>query len=437
MKGGLSRRTFLRGTGSVLLGLPLLQSMVSRRGRAAGIDGFPRRFIAFFSSQGVIRSQWTPSGTGTAFELSPVLQPLVDHKADLLVLSGLDMDVAYLPGGTAHQKGMGATLTGRGVLTSGPNAGYASGLSIDQRMVQALPAETRFPSLELGVFVPKTITPEMRMSYRAAGQPLPPEDDPFALFTRLFGDGTDAVALERLRAQRDTVLSAVKASYQKVQDAVGAEDRQRLDAHAEAVRQIERRLVDASTASCAPADPGEPFAPYVNENFPRVGALQMDLLALALACDLTRVATLQWSRAGSGMSFGWLGIPESHHSLAHAGDSDTAARNKLIAIETWYAEQLAYLITRLKEMPEGNGSVFDNTTILWFSDVSKGNDHSRKSMPLVLAGSCGGALRTGRHVTFSGRQHNDLLVSLLNAMEVPDDRFGDQDYCRGPLPDLT
>jgi hypothetical protein len=304
-------------------------------------------------------------------------------------------------------------------------------------MVQALPSETRFPSLELGVFVPRTITPEMRMSYGGPGQPLPPEDDPFALFTRLFGDGTDPDELARIRAQRDTVLSAVKASYQKLEDASGAEDRQRLEAHAESVRQLERRLVEASEASCAPVAPGEPFDPYVNDNYPRVGTLQMDLIALALACDLTRVLTLQWSRAGSAMSFRWLGIPESHHSLAHAGDSDTVARNKLIAIETWYAEQLAYLIAKLKSMPEGDGSVFDNTTILWFSDISKGNDHSRKAMPLVLAGSCGGALRTGRHVQFDGRQHNDLLVSLLNAMEVPDQKFGDPDYCRGPLPDLT
>jgi hypothetical protein len=119
----LSRRSFLRGTGGVVLGLPLLQSMVSRRGRAAGIGGAPRRFIAFFSSQGIIRSQWVPSGTGEAFQLSPILAPLADHKADLLVLSGLNMDVAYLPGGNAHQKGMGATLTGRGLLTAARTPG--------------------------------------------------------------------------------------------------------------------------------------------------------------------------------------------------------------------------------------------------------------------------------------------------------------------------
>jgi hypothetical protein len=433
----LSRRSFLRGAGGVALSLPFLSAMRPRRGRAAGIGGHPRRFIAFFSSQGVIRSQWTPSGTGASFELSPILSPLADHKADLLVLSGIDMDVAYLPGGNAHQKGMAATLTGRGVLTSGPNAAYASGISVDQRMAQALPAETRFRSLELGVNVPKTITPEMRMSYSGPGQPLPPEDDPFRLFTRLFGDGGDPEAAARRRAQRETVLAAVKASYGRLEGLVGAEDRQRLHAHADAVRQVERRLVELDAAACAPARPGEVFDPYANAYFPLVGQLQMDLIALALACDLTRVVTLQWSRAGSGMPFTWLGIPESHHSLAHAGDSDTAARQKLIAIETWYAGQLAYLIAKLKATPEGGGSVFDNTTILWFSDVSKGNDHSRKAMPHILAGSCGGALRTGRHVQYSGKQHNDLLVSLLNGMEVPDTTFGDPEYCSGPLPDLT
>jgi hypothetical protein len=163
----------------------------------------------------------------------------------------------------------------------------------------------------------------------------------------------------------------------------------------------------------------------------------MDLLAMAFACDLTRVATLQWSRSGSAMRYPWLGINDSHHLLSHAADTNTAAQNKLVAIGRWYAEQLAGLIARLKALPEGGGTVFDNTVIVWFTELAKGNNHTRLGASFLLAGSGGGALRTGRHVSYGGAPHNNLLVSLMNAMCVEEDRFGHPDFCTGPLGNLA
>jgi hypothetical protein len=161
---------------------------------------------------------------------------------------------------------------------------------------------------------------------------------------------------------------------------------------------------------------------------------------MALACDITRVASIQWSRSVSQVRFTWLDTPinEAHHDLSHRSDDDTDAVAKLTRINTWYASQLAGLIARLKAIPEGNGTVFDNTLILWSNELAKGNTHSRVGAGYVLAGHAGGALRTGRYLDYTGQSlpHNNLLVSLLNAMDVPDRSFGKTDWCTGPLSGL-
>jgi hypothetical protein len=442
----IDRRTFLRGAGGALIALPFLEAMRGGRARAAtGLGGFPKRFVAVYTPNGVVPSKWTPTGTGTSFTLSPILLPLADHKANLLVLSGLDLDVTYVGPGDAHQKGMGGSLTGRPLLEGsfggggGTSAGFASGISVDQRMAQAIGQDTRFPSLELGVQVRAKATPLTRISYQGAGEPLPPESDPFTMFTRLFGNGADPVTLARLKAERQTVLQGVKASYDRIGQVVGADDRAKLEQHLEAVREIERRLTSGTDPgpACSTPDLGAPFDVAAAEAYPQAGARQMDLLAMALACDLTRVATLQWSSSGSAQRFPWLDVNDSHHLLSHSSDTDTTSQTKLTKIDTWYARQVAYLIAKLKSLPEGDGTVFDNTVILWFTELAKGNTHSRRAMHLLLAGSCGGHFRTGRHLAYSGQSHNNLLVSLLNAMDVPDTRFGHTDFCTGPLGNLT
>jgi hypothetical protein len=174
-----------------------------------------------------------------------------------------------------------------------------------------------------------------------------------------------------------------------------------------------------------------------NDSFPHVGQMQMDLLVMALACDLTRVASLQWSRAASQVRFSWLDITAAHHDLSHRGDSDTAAIDMLTRINRWYAEQLAYLIGRMKQIPEGDGTLFDNTLILWCNELAKGNTHSRVDAPYVLAGRAGGSLATGRYLRFDGDvPHNNLLLSLVHAMGQDDGSFGKPEWCTGPLTGL-
>ena len=298
----LSRRTILRGAGGAAIALPWLEAMAPRRALAAAAPA--RRFIVMFSPNGTIPSAWTPTpGTGeTDFTLSPILAPLEAHKANLVVISGLEQKGG---GGDGHQNGIGGMLTGQ-TLNAGPfagvgapPAGWPTGPSIDQRIAEVLAVPTKLRSLELGVQVGAADN-WGRMIYRAANQPLPPDDDPASVYARVFADlHTDPAVLARLRRRRKSILDGVGAQFSRTSARLGSSDRQRLDAHLTAVREIETRLTTdlvVNNPSCH--DPTiTPVSATANDAFPAVGALQLDLMVMALACDITRVASMQWSRS--------------------------------------------------------------------------------------------------------------------------------------------
>jgi hypothetical protein len=338
-------------------------------------------------------------------------------------------------------------LTGQslnpGPFQGGGNAGasgWAGGISVDQRIAAAIGTSTRLRSLELGVEVVSADN-WSRMSYLGSNRPVPPEDSPLHAYQRLFGgEAGSPAALALLRARRRSVLDAVKGQFAALAARVGASDRARLEAHATSIREIELRLDAQAVASAACVDPGAPRPPASpsNDDFPAIGALQMDLLVLALACDLTRVASLQWSRAVSQVRHTWLGIREGHHDLSHLPDDDAAAQAKLTQINTWYASQLAYLAGKMAAIPDVDGKrLLDASLILWCNELGKGNSHSRQNAPYVLLGSAGGALSTGRFLSYPGSPpHNNLLTSLLIAMGIPATTFGKPEWCTGPLTGL-
>jgi hypothetical protein len=165
----------------------------------------------------------------------------------------------------------------------------------------------------------------------------------------------------------------------------------------------------------------------------------MDLLVSSLACDQTRVASLQWSHSVSDIPFPWLGIGTGHHTLSHKDDSDTTSQDQLVQINTWYAQQFAYLLGKLDAVPESNGTtLLDNCLVIWMNELAKGNVHSHNPLPVVIAGKCGGALRTGRYLTYPNAvPHNNLLVSIANAMGTNITTFGNPAYCTGALTNLT
>ena len=462
----LNRRAFLRGAGGVAIALPFLEIMggcskgsssgagagvAATRKAVTGVNGFPKRFIVFFSANGTIPTRWVPTGGETDFVMSDILRPLEEagHRNDLLILDGVDDEVSNHGPGDGHMKGMGCLLTGTELLEgdaftggNGELAGWGGGISIDQELANNIADDTRFKSLEFGVRTGGA-TVWSRMSYSAPDQPLPPTDSPYTMFDRVFGDlGADPFGVEKLRAQRHTVLDTVMEDYARLNARLGAADRARLEEHLETIRGVESRLDNGGEigGECQVPNVGTPIDPSQAVNYPVVGDLQMDLLTMAMACDLTRVATLQWSRSVSGQTFGHLdpAIPEGHHDLSHEGDSNTYAFESLVRINTWYSTKLAELITRLKAVPEGPGTMFDNTVILVCNELGKGNSHTRMNQPFLLAGSAGGYFRTGRFLTYAGTTpHNKLLVSLCQAFGLSRTTFGNPVYGSGPLDRLT
>jgi len=428
----LSRRLVLRGAGAVLA-LPFLDAMEARAQSSS-----PRRLVLLFSPNGTVYDRWAPTRTATGFTLSGVLSPLAPFQSKLNVLGNLDMASALDGPGDGHQKGIGHLWTGVDLQpgTLFGTVDWASGPSVDQRLADVVGGVTRLRSLELGVQVARARVYD-RMVYRAAGQPLPPLVDPLAVFETLFGDG-DPVQAAKRRARRRSVLDAVLGEYGAVTAKVGAGDKRRLDAHATAVREVERRLEALGQPGPSCVRPDAPARPSLTAagSYPELGRLQMDLLALALACDVTRVASLQWSTAASNVVFSWLGQSIEHHELSHRGDDDVDARAQLEAIHRWYAEQAAYLLGKLDTAQEADGSVLDHSLVLWGNELGKGNVHSPVSVPFVTAGAAGGAVRTDQFLETAHAPHNALLLAALHAFGVMDASFGDASVCPGPLPGL-
>lgn len=446
MSRRLHRRTLLRGGAGIAIALPFLEAMTPRlaRGQAASP---PLRFGIFFSSCGVIESNWLPTGGETDFALDGTsLAALEPHKSDIVVLHGLDAETSYMQSGNEHDLAMAHMLTamrmrGSQVGRAGHIVdGTAGGPSIDQAIAAAIGGETKLRSLELGVG--STITDleplVIRMSYGGPGDPRTPMDDPQQVFARLFGDGESSEdEIQRLHRQRRSVLDAVLAEFDGVNATLGYDDRQKLELHATAIRDIEHQLDLGDTSGCQvpsspPAVTTEVFDCVRDErpgkclaSYPEIGKAQMDLMVLAFACDSSRVVSLQWSTAESTIVHSQLNITGEHHLMSHDINANSGS---LTSINTWYAEQFAYLLTELKKIPEGDGTLLDSLLLFWPNELSQGEIHNRRGLPYLLAGHAGGQLETGRFLQYQRTPHNQLYASFLNLFGVPASGFGEADF---------
>jgi hypothetical protein len=454
----LNRRALLLGGGGVLVGLPVLDAMLPRTARAQSATA-PKRLVVFYTPNGTnagnsgeIQNQtaFWPAATGSDFVLGEEVAALEPLRDKLLIVSGINgpsmednVDSAF---GDLHSIGMSQMLTGTQYIYDPATAvgdslpgGYPGDISVDQYIASQIGSATRFPSLELGVMTATDsgVMPFSRMISSGPNQPVPPEEDPAAAFTRIFSDGTDTggETVDYALQQRKSVLDYVMEDYTRISSNVGAADKQRLEAHLDQVRALEMRLgggggMPMPTQSCdsttAIENPGDP---QDKANFPAIGKLHMDVLALALKCDMTRVASLQWSWARSTLVHTWVGASEGHHSMSHFGSTAP-----LTAVNAWYAEQLAYFGQALDAVDDVDGkTLLDNTLVYWCSDVAWAYTHSFINLRGFFLGSCGGAMKTGQHIAVSAQPHQKLLVTLMQAMGLSDNEFGDSSYGTGPL----
>jgi hypothetical protein len=437
-----TRRAFLGTLGASGMLVPFLP-MLDRELEAAPGD-FPLRLILLFSANGTLHENWVPSGSESDFTLSTILAPLEPYRDRMVVLDGIE--VSRNGPGDGHQKGMGILWTGNTLLEGtefaggdGSSAGWGGGISVDQHIANTVGTETPYKSLEFGVQTGGASV-WSRMSYAGSNQPLAPEDSPQAMFDRLFADyDVDASELERLKAQRQSVIDLVKGDLDSLLVRHGsASDKLKIEAHLDSIRAIEMRNQAEVPACEIPLAPDGGIDPQANDNFPMVSNMQTNLLAMALTCNLTRVASVQWSSSVSGTRFTWAGVPEGHHDLSHLGDGDPAMIDKITTVNVWYAEQVKYLLDALAAIPEGDGTVLDNTLVVWGNELSRGNSHGNHPVPFVLLGGAGGRIQMGRFLQYDVVQHNRLLVSLCHAMGMEEQQsFGDTDVGSGGLAGLT
>lgn len=433
-----SRRKFLRDLGIGAAALPFVLNLSSFG--LASEQQRRQRLVILFSPNGVVPKNFWPQETGADFTLPASLEPLECLQDRMLTLHGVCDKVRG--DGDNHMRGMGCLLTGvelfPGNIQGGSDtpAGWAKGISIDQEIKNYLQSNeatrTRFGSLEFGVMVPDRADTWTRMSYAGANKPMAPIDDPYQMFQKLYGRQKDQESLR-------SILDDLQSDLQKVSSLVSSEDRRLLDEHTTLVRELEEELKSPMSGIEHAVPQLEQGVKEENDNIPRITRLQTELLVNSFAADFARVATFQITNSVGGARMKWLGIDEGHHELSHEPDSNEKVQDKLTRINAWYCEQLAHLAHRLAETPEpgGNGSLLDNTLLVWTNELGKGNSHTLDDIPFVAVGN-GLDWKMGRSLKYKRVPHNRLLLSLAHGFGHHIEKFGNPDFCKdGPLNDLA
>jgi hypothetical protein len=437
MKKGfdLSRRTALRGLG-IALALPLLEAMTPARLKAGeGKTVSPTRAAFVYVPNGVHMPAWTPQATGGLGDLPPILTPLHDVRVHLLVLSGLTLDQAraHGDGGGDHARAMASFLTGvHPRKTNGTD--LRAGISVDHLAAERIGRGTRFPSLEIGCEGGRSsgacdhgysCVYQTNLSWRGEASPAAKEIDPRLVFERLFGDPNQPQD-GRARRQRDrkSILDFVAEDAVQIRNRLGVADQRKLEEYLTGVREVERRLARAQpTVQTGAEQWSKPVT--VPVDFREHARLMCDLVVLAFQADLTRVVTFVLANDGSNRNYPGIGIPEGHHDLSHhGGDKDKQERIRMI--NTFHVEQLAYLLERLRAIPDADGTLLDRCLIVYGSGIRDGNDHDHEDLPILLAGGGNGTVRGGRHVRFPPETPlTNLYLSLLDRLGAPVEAFGD------------
>ena len=432
MKRAIPRRTVLRGIGATLA-LPFLDGMVPAISALAKTAAKPiNRLGVVYVPNGVITKAYLPATDGAAYELSPTLSPLAPFREQVLVVSGLNcVPSAGRPGGS-HAKASTRFLTDVSPPTS--ETVLDVGISMDQIVANELGKHTQLASLELAIESSETAGAcdvgfacayTNTISWKSANTPLPMQNNPRAVFERLFGDSnsTDAKArLARIREER-SILDSVTEEVANLRGALGHADRAKLGEYLEAIRDVERRIQLAEEQS----DQELPLIEHpagIPGSYEEHVKLMYDLMVLAYQCDLTRVITFMLGREFSGMTYPQIGVPDAHHPISHhAGEAEKIA--KMIKVNHYHMTLFTHLLDKLRSTPDGDGTLLDHMTLMYGYGMADSNSHSPYDIPLVLAGGGAGSFKSGRHLRFKDTPLANLHVTLLDNLGVRLDHFGD------------
>jgi len=426
----LSRRAVLRGAGAILA-LPLLESMIPA-GVARSANAVPRtRLSCIYVPHGAEMSRWTPAQEGTGFAFTETLKPLEPFRALVNVISGLALPNAYgqdASAGANHTRSSAVFLTG---ARPGTGSEAELGISLDQAVARHIGRDAPLPSLELSIEdgslscgAGLSCAYRNTISWQGPRSPLPMENNPQVVFERLFGDGGTAEERAARRAEAGSLLDSVSGEVAALQRALPATDRTRLDRYLTDVREVERRI--SLAARQVPAGLKLPAAPTgIPEDFDVHVKLLFDLQVLAWQADITRVTTMMFAKEVSNAVFPASGIREPFHNLSHHSNvPDNMA--KLAQLNQYHVKTFAYLLQKLKDAPDGEGSLLDHSLLLYGSGMSNSNQHDHDPLPIVLAGGLAGRMKGGRHLRFAAKTPlSNLQLALLGKLGAPDTSFGD------------
>jgi Protein of unknown function (DUF1552) len=424
----LPRRTVLRGLGATMA-LPFLDAMlpaISRKGQAAARP--VHRFQTFYVPNGMAMEYWSPKGEGSAFELSPILEPLAPFRNQMLVLSGIRASWNYIHAGASGSFLTGTTRGGRNEVE------IIADVSIDQLLARRFASETQVASLELAMDPPAnagactgnlSCAYTHTISWRSPTQPLPMEYNPRAVFERLFGDSgsTERAAREERLRQQKSILDSVTEKLASLKRELGPQDRVKVDEYTESIRDVERRIQKADEQRDVelPAIEQPQGVPAVFEDHL---ALMLDLQLLALQSDLTRVISFMIGKEQSARPYPQIGVPEAHHPLSHHNDIPELIE-RMSKINCYHTRLFSQYLAKLRATNDGDGSLLDHMTILYGSGISNSNRHSGDNLPILLMGSGAGRLKGGRHIAYTDKPTMaNLLVTLMDKMDVPVERLG-------------
>jgi hypothetical protein len=424
----LPRRTVLRGLGATVA-LPLLDAMLpafSLRGRAAASP--VHRFQAFYVPNGMAMEYWSPKGEGSAFELSPILEPLGAFRDQMLVLSGIKSSWNYIHAGASGSFLTGTPRGGRNEVE------IIADVSMDQLLARQFGKETQVASLEMSMDAPNnagactgilSCAYTHTISWRSPTQPLPMEHNPRAVFERLFGDtGTsDRAAREARLRQHKSILDSVSEKLADLRRALGQQDQVKVEEYAESIRDVERRIEKAEQQSgveLPTLEQPQGVPPVFEDHL----ALMLDLQLLAFQSDLTRVITFMIGKEQSARPYPQIGVNEAHHPLSHHENKPELVE-RMSKINRYHTQLFSKYLAKLRATPDGDGTLLDHITILYGGGISNSTRHSGDNLPLLVVGGGAGRLKGGRHLTYTDKPSMaNLLVTLMDKLDVPVERVG-------------
>lgn len=429
-KKHLSRRTFLRGAGTTLA-LPFLESMVPAATVLAQTAAKPAsRFGAIYFPHGATMSRWTPAQEGRNFQFSEILTPLEAFRERINVVTNLGCPLAYGPGGAAanHNRSSASYLSG---AEAQAGAQARLGVTVDQVAVRKIGQDTPLPSLELMTEDGRLSCGEglscaysNTISWQDVTVPLPMQNNPQVVFEMLFGDGANEAQRAARREQSLSLLDSVTSQIATLKGNLPPADALRLDGYLSDIREIERRIAQASEKVGEDIDvPPRPNG--IPNDIEEHIKLMYDLMALAWQTEITRVSTFLMAKELTGMVFPNSGVRDGFHTLSHhSNNEDNKAR--FAQLNRYHVSLFAYFLDKLNSIPDGDGSLLDHSMILYGSGMSDGNAHNHDPLPILLAGGASGRLEGNRHIVAApGTTLSNLLLAMLDKLDVPQESFGD------------